>query len=362
MPQIGGAIGGMFGGIPGAAAGGAAGQGLRSLAQSATELPGAVRDVARNMVEQPGATMRGAVGGAGMGALEAGAQAALNAGGQFAGGVIGQRAIGAAQTVAPWLMQSALKPAAKATLGAIKKGNIPPVVRTLLDEGVNVTPGGIAKLNSIMDASNDAITHAFATMPAKATIAPIAVAGRLSPMARQAATQVNPADDLATISNAGQEFLEAHGAQNLTPQGAQAMKQATYKSLGEKAYGEMKGTAIEAQKTLARGLKEEIEREAKASGIDIAALNAREGAAITARDAIAKRVAQVGNRDPAGLAWLANSPTTFIMALAERSPAVKTLLARGLWQSAAKASGMPVDTLKYAMGAIASRAYQEGQE
>lgn len=362
LPAIGGTIGGVFGSVPGAAAGGAAGQGFRSLLQNASELPGAARDVARNMAEHPIETAQGAVGGMNRGGVDAGAQAATNAAGQKLGQVVGDKIVQGAKAGGAWLMQSALKPAQKATLGAIKQGQVPAVVRTLLDEGVNVTPGGIEKLNGIIGASNAEIKAALGSIPANQSISPLAVAGRLSPMARQAAKQVNPADDLATISNTGQEFLGAHGAQNLTPQAAQEMKSATYRALSDKAYGEIKGTAIEGQKALARGLKEEIEREAAAAGIDIGALNAREGAAITARDAIAKRVAMVGNRDPAGLAWLAHSPTTFIMALAERSPVVKTLLARGLWTSASKASGMPVDALKYAMGAIASRTYQEGQE
>lgn len=251
-------------------------------------------------------------------------------------------------------MQSALKPGLKSTLAAVKRGAVPPVVQTLLKEGVNVTPGGIAKLNAIIGSTNDDITRALGSLPQTPSIAPLSVAGRLSPLAQKAAQQVNPADDLATISTAGQEFLDAHGAQNLTVQGAQEMKKATYRALGEKSYGELKGTAIESQKALVRGLKEEIEREATAAGIDIAALNATEGAAITARDAIAKRVAQVGNRDPAGLAWLAHSPVTFVMALAERSPAVKSLIARGLYQSAAKAAVVPAETIRWAMAAIAA--------
>ena len=39
---------------------------------------------------------------------------------------------------------------------------------------------------------------------------------------------------------------------------AQAMKQGTYRALGDKAYGELKGASIEAQKAQARGLKEEL--------------------------------------------------------------------------------------------------------
>lgn len=355
LPTAGGTIGALAGGPVGSAIGGAAGSGYRQLAEHGAELPGALADIARNWRQIP-AMARGAIGGGASGALTAGTDAAVQGLSTVAGGAI----TNAATRVATGLMQSALKPGIKAVLGAVKSGQTPPVVQTLLREGVNVTPGGIAKLNAIISASNDDIATAISQIPSGTGIAPLAVTSRLSPMAREAAKQVNPAGDLATISNVGQEFLESHGAQNLTPQAAQAMKKATYKALGDKSYGELKGVEIEAQKALARGLKEEVAAEAKKAGIDLAAMNAREGAAITARDAIAKRVAQVGNRDPAGLAWLAHSPVTFVMALAERSPVVKTLLARGLYQSAAKAAGVPAETIRWAIGAIASA--QQEQE
>lgn len=349
LPAVGGTIGALAGGPLGAAMGGAAGSGYRALAEHAGELPSALADIARNWREAP-AMLKGAAQGAASGKLEAAKDAAI----QGAATVVGNAAVQGAGHLASGLMQSALKPGLKSTLAAVKRGAVPPVVQTLLKEGVNVTPGGIAKLNAIIGSTNDDITRALGSLPQTPSIAPLSVAGRLSPLAQKAAQQVNPADDLATISTAGQEFLDAHGAQNLTVQGAQEMKKATYRALGEKSYGELKGTAIESQKALVRGLKEEIEREATAAGIDIAALNATEGAAITARDAIAKRVAQVGNRDPAGLAWLAHSPVTFVMALAERSPAVKSLIARGLYQSAAKAAVVPAETIRWAMAAIAA--------
>jgi hypothetical protein len=255
-------------------------------------------------------------------------------------------------------MQSALKPGLKATLSAAKSGTTPPVVQTLLKEGINVTPGGIEKLNGIIGASNASIADALAQIPASTRISPLQVAGRLSPTARAFANQVNPQADLEAISAVGQNFLDAHG-QPLTAQAAQSLKTGTYKALGSKAYGELKGSTIEAEKALARGLKEEIASEAAKAGIDLNALNAREGAAITAKEAIAKRVALVGNRDPAGLAWLAHSPTTFIMALAERSPAVKSYIARGMYQAAAQASKVPAEAIRWAVGAIASQSDQE---
>lgn len=355
IPTAGGTIGAIAGGPVGAALGGAAGSGYQQLAQHATELPAALADVARNAVKYPRETASGFLRGAGAGALNAGEDAAIQGGTTL----MGQQIAKAASKVAPALMQSALKPGIKSTLAAVKGGTMPPVVKTLLDEGINVTPGGIEKLNNIIGSTNADIKAAIDGLGGK--ISPLRVTSRLSDTAKQFANQVNPQADLAAISDVGQNFLDAHGGQQLSASAAQSLKTGTYKALKDKAYGEVKGATIEAEKALARGLKEEIAKEAAKSGIDLGAINAREGAAITARDAIAKRVAMVGNRDPAGLAWLAHSPVTFMMALAERSPVVKSMLARGLYQSAAKASGMPAEALRWAVGAIASAANDQEQ-
>ena len=192
-------------------------------------------------------------------------------------------------------------------------------------------------------------------------IRPLAVTGRLTETARRFANQVNPQSDLAAISDVGENFLAAHGAKNLTPAAAQELKTGTYKALSSRSYGEVKGATIEAEKALARGLKEEIEREAAQAGINIGAMNAREGAAITARDEIAKRLAQVGNRDPGGLAWLAHSPTTFLVSIMQRGPAVKSLIARGMYHAASQYAKVPADAIRLAVSAVASDAAQEPQ-
>jgi hypothetical protein len=294
-----------------------------------------------------------------------------------AANVVGSGAVqGAAQAAGPLIskgmehlgagiMQSALKPGLRTTLAAVKSGEVPPVVRTLLKEGVNVTPGGIDKLNAIITASNDTITEALNSLPTKAgtanAILPSAVAERLGPVMKQFANQVNPEGDLNAIESVGKEFMRTSGP-TLSATEAQALKQGTYKALKDQAYGTVKGSAIEAQKALARGLKEEVAAEAERHGIDITTPNLREGAAITARDAVAKRVAMVGNRDPAGLAWLAHNPTTFLLALAERSPIVKSYLARGLYSAAANAAGVPTAAIRTAIAAVASAGAEDAPQ
>lgn len=329
LPTVGGMIGGALGGIPGAMLGGGAGEAGRQLLNRSMgrEAPATPLEAAKQI------GMQGTIQGAAQGA--------------------GQLITAGASRLAPALMQSALKPGLKTTLAAVKSGSAPPVVKTLLDEGINVTPGGIDKLNAIIGASNQTIKDTLSNLPASSSVSPLQVAGRLNQTAAKFANQVNPQADLEAISQVGQNFLDANPGP-MSTQAAQSLKTGTYAALKAKSYGELKGAAIEAEKTLARGLKEEIAKEAAKSGIDLGAINAREGAAITARDAIAKRVAMVGNRDPAGLAWLAHSPTTFLMALAERSPVVKSMIARGLYQGAAHASGMPAEAIRWAVGAVTS--------
>ncbi len=138
----------------------------------------------------------------------------------------------------------------------------------------------------------------------------------------------------------------------MSVQRAQELKQGTYRALGQRAYGEAKGATTETEKALARGLKEGIE----AVHPQVKAPNAREGALIEAKDAIAKRVALAANRDPGGLGLIAENPKSIIAFVLARSPAVKSMLARGMYQGASRASGVPVNVIRLAMTALAQSA------
>ena len=96
----------------------------------------------------------------------------------------------------------------------------------------------------------------------------------------------------------GDDFVP-HDAppRNLSAAEAQAMKQGTYRQLKGRAYGELKRAEVEAQKALARGLKEEL----AAQFPELNALNAKEGALIGLEDALEKAVARTSNRQIIGL-------------------------------------------------------------
>lgn len=263
------------------------------------------------------------------------------------------------------LMQSAIKPGIKATARALVRGTDIPIVGTLLKEGVNVTQGGIDKLTAIMKASNTAIKNALNSAPASATVSPQAVAARLDPLISAAKDSGTPEADVAALQAVKDEFLRNHGtpgpnsvlnSHDLTPVEAQKIKVATYKQIGDTPYqavqnGNIPAARIQGQQALARGLKEDIET--AVPNADIRAQNAREGAAMTARDAVATQVARAGNRDPVALAWLAENPIAGGMYILERSPAVKSMIARGLWSPASKVSGIPANVIRTVFHAIA---------
>lgn len=346
---VGGIAGGMAGGPPGAIAGsvlgGASGEGYRQTVNAGRGKAG-VPTSEIQMLGQMG--KEGAI----QGVAEVVGQGVAAGGAKVARG-IGERLMTSAVGAAPGI---------KAGARAAVKGETLPVVKTLLSEGVNVSERGLGKLQRLLDATNEEI--ATAIQGVNVPINPYRVTAKLGETAKTFEQQVNPVSDLEAISRAGQEFLETHPSLNVPE--AHAVKQGTYKQLAGK-YGELKGADIEAQKALARGLKDEIASEVDASlagikgklglpgGVDITAANAREGALLDAQEIVAKKVALAQRRDPMGLASLAIShPLTFLAVLMDRSPAVKSLLARGFYGPAASVAGVSPEVLKSAVAAIAS--------
>ena len=107
---------------------------------------------------------------------------------------------------------------------------------------------------------------------------------------------------------------------------AQSMKQQTYRVLGDKAYtGELKAAAVEAQKSLARGAKEEVANIFP----EIAGLNQRDSALIELNKALDKAIyGRISNRNPLslGVKATAGNMKTVVMDILD-SPSVKSRLA-----------------------------------
>lgn len=336
---VGATIGAVAGGIPGAALGGAAGQAFQQLTNRAMGQPA------------PSTPLEAA--------KDIGVQGAVQGGIEAVGRGIGKVATPALKWAGGRLMQSALGTGAiglDVAKQAAKKGEIPKVVQTLLDEGVNVTPGGISKLQTILGETNQAVKDAIAPMTGQ--IERPVVAMRAYGAANKMTEQTNARADLQALGKEVEEFLNPvidKGA--ISPQQAQAMKVGTYKKIGDK-YGtpaELNPAQVQAQMAFARGLKEEIERLATAQGRgNVRVLNAREGRVLEALEATGRKVAQARGVNPVGFAFVAHAPMAFLAALIDRSPAAKSMLARGLYSSAATATGVSPTLLRATVAAIGS--------
>ncbi len=289
--------------------------GGEKMTKGAYDIGGKVTDIAGQIGAPPG--------------VAAGAGFATNVGMQalpmLIGGGAAKGAAPAIESEARNLMQSALKP----TLEQLRTGKAAKAIDTMLQEGINVSKGGIAKLRSKISDLYDEITQAIAGSPA--TVDKGKVARKLLGLFVRLEKHVTPQADVKTVEKAWKQFVShplLAGRQDMPVQLAQQMKQGTYKALGEKSYGELKGANVEAQKTLARGLKEGIA--AAVPGIE--GLNAYESKMLNALSVAERRVLQDANKNPMGLSILARNPEYFAVFMADRSTLFKSLVAKMLYR------------------------------
>lgn len=299
-------------------------------------------------------------------------------------------AIGVAKPVqgaATRLYQSALKPSMrdpKEAAAAVEAG---------LNEGIPITPGGQRKLASQLQDLAQKTKAVIASDPT-ATIDPNAVAGRLDATRARFANQVNPVSDVNTIDQAKQEFLNTAGAKPgrpaVPPQptgvldatgkpvmtagspavpptpappmsaaDAQAIKQGTYQQLAGK-YGELKSAQIEAEKTLARGIKEELNEQFP----ELKNLNAKQEQLYGLLPFLERAVSSIGNHNILSLGDVATGAATaaaghgllsvpaMVMRQTLGSPMVKSKLA--IMLNAAARSGGAVESPAASMARVNS--------
>lgn len=242
------------------------------------------------------------------------------------------------------LMQSALKP----PLEAARKGQAEPAVKTLLEQGINVSRGGIEKLNDKITDLNTRISEVIQNSPA--VIDKQAVGYRLQGLIDKFQKQVNPEKDVRAIQKAWDEFLDHPllRGNNIPIQTAQEMKKGTYRALGTKPYGELSGAETEAQKTLARGLKEEI----AAMAPEVRPLNAEESKLLNALPLVERRVLHEANKNLTGLGFLSWNPKMFVAYMADRSSLFKSLVARMLSGTTKGVPNMNIAAPAFGIGAI----------
>lgn len=219
------------------------------------------------------------------------------------------------------LMQSALKP----TLKQLKTGDARVAVDTLLDLGINPNSRGVEKLGMKIDELNTLIADKL--KGSNASVNRQDVLGYLDDVSGKFGNQVSPTSDLNAIKGVADDFM-AHPAiagNNIPVQQAQTLKQGTYKALAGK-YGEAGSAATEAQKALARGLKEKIADAVPGIG----QLNAEEARLIKTLGVAERRALMELNKNPVGLSLLAGNKAAFAAFMADKSAAFKALTARAI--------------------------------
>jgi hypothetical protein len=220
-------------------------------------------------------------------------------------------------------MQSALKPSMK----ALKSGDAATAIDTLLDQGINVSKGGVAKLRAKITELDNQIADAVKNNTGSVRMSSILpyIKEKLDTFSKQA----NPKADMAAIKAAWDEFkthplLAGKNGQIPVPL-AQELKQGTYKQLSKK-YGEMGEASVEAQKAIARGLKEGVADNAP----EIVDFNKQESRLIRTLSLAERRVLMDANRNPLGVSLLTKNPANWAAFMLDKSATFKSMMARVL--------------------------------
>ena len=222
------------------------------------------------------------------------------------------------------LYQSALKP--RPALAAAQPEKVAQMIETGLQNKIPISQAGLQKLSSLVEDLQDKVSDVIANDPTR-PINPVSVAQRIRGTAHTFENQVNPDADLAAINASKAEFLAKHtlnapytkvefrpideGAVGAAPAGqgvnkipidipaadAQAEKIGTYQQLRARSYGELKSASIEAQKALARGLKEELASQFP----ELSSLNAQEGRLLSFEPELERAVARINNHQLFGI-------------------------------------------------------------
>lgn len=246
LPAVGGIIGGVVGGPAGAAAGGAAGEGYRQLAQHITEIPGAIKDVASNLISHPVATAEGVVQGTNRGGLNTGAEATMQAGGQVAGDLA---AAYFGKPIAKWLMNRATSRVSEKLLR-----EFPELSDTLIDNALSVSKGGYGKAYGMLMEAKSKANAAIKTAEAAGATIPVQMTGDLGESLKTAL--------LERLVKAG-KVPAAQQGQPLTA--ATARLDASTKALfADIDAAATKGGALDLTPTQADALKTQLQKESRA--------------------------------------------------------------------------------------------------
>lgn len=230
------------------------------------------------------------------------------------------------------LMQSALKP----TIKQLQNGNARVAIDTMLDYGISPNKRGIEKLRGRMDTVNDDIAAAIAA--SKATVSRQKALDYLADVRTKAGNQVSPSADMNAIQGVSDDFLNHPNiASDAIPvQQAQELKKGTYQAI-RKQYGQVAAPAIESQKAVARGLKDQIADAVPGIG----RLNAEDTRLYKTLDVAERRALIEMNKNPMGLSILAGNKAALVAFMADRSAAFKALAARSINRASTAPTYLP---------------------
>ena len=205
------------------------------------------------------------------------------AGGEAVRGLLG------GQSLSEKLYGSALK--ASPSYLPDKRGEI---IRTGIDERIPVSMSGYDKTRKKIKELNVEIDKALqSAADSGKSVDSLPIAERAYDSTRKKFNTVSPTEDYRAIDSTINDFIQHHGEKPIPILDAQELKKRTYERLDDKAYkGEsMKTATVEAQKALARGLKEDI----AALAPEIEPLNRRESRLLSLKKVLEPAVGRTEN-------------------------------------------------------------------
>lgn len=230
-----------------------------------------------------------------------------------------------AESLANRLMQSALKPSAK----DMDTGRGAAAIQTALDRGYNVSSGAAEGLKGEVSGLETKIQNALKA--SGKTVDKGEIAGGLQDViSRVERTSMNPQDRVAAVEKVYSEVMANQKLPNAIPVAqANEIKQGIYQMLRDK-YGELGSDAVEAQKTLARHIKESV----GAAEPGVAADLKKQSSLANLLNIMRRRTAVEGNTNIGGLAPLASNPPAAMAFLADKYGLSKSMLANLLHSGA----------------------------
>ncbi len=190
------------------------------------------------------------------------------------------------------LYTSAIKPSTRQKLSIEKRTS---AMEAGVKEGILPTSGGLEKLGGKIDAMEGQIDSII--QQGRQTSSPIRtidIADSLDNLIDSYDKSGMPAEQYQGISAVRNKVL-AQG-NTMTVEAAQAFKQNTYKFI-RKHYGELSSAVIEAQKTVARAVKENIANQFP----EVNSLNQKLGPMLELENEIQRAVKRISNRDIIGI-------------------------------------------------------------